>query len=179
MKWPITDWNGQFKGKFRCNKIFHAQQGQRTWNLHCPHYTKWSNRGLACELDDDQTNKKRKLWPHYVIAVLSNLLLKIKGNYPAVEHSAKQYLIFLFCRCYKISKQKTITLRPTCPSLLLTFSHLFCLRLYYLITHFKVLPVPHLFMQLDTLKNLLILQKQYDLFGSKLTTLIQNLVIKK
>lgn len=48
-----------------------------------PHYMKWSNRVLVCEEDDDQTNKKHKLWPHYVIGVFSNLLLKIKGNYPA------------------------------------------------------------------------------------------------
>lgn len=72
-----------------------SQQGQRTWNPHWPHYMRRSKRVLVCEVDDDQTNKRRKLWPHYVIGVFSNLLLKIKGNYPALEHSATQYLIFL------------------------------------------------------------------------------------
>lgn len=78
-----------------------------------------------------------------------------KGELP----SATQYLIFFSYHCSKVSHHKTITFLPAYPSLPLSFSHPFCLGLYFLITRFTVLPVLYLFSLLDTLQNLQIVQK--------------------
>lgn len=58
----------------------------------------------------------------------NNLLLELKGNYPAREHSNTQCDFFSFSITAPRSGTKTIL--PTDPSLPLSFSHPFCLRLY-------------------------------------------------
>lgn len=100
-------------------------------------------------------------WPNkYETQVMTSLCdrcvqqsaVEDKGELPSAGaqcHTISDFFSSLY-HCSKVSHKKTITLLPTPSSLPLSFSHLFGLGLYFLMTHFTVLPVLYLFLLLDT-----------------------------